>query len=154
MIIRRAVPSDAASVQNILKDSFGEYIRRSDIPLAVEDMCDDVASIVRDIETIDVFVALLDGVPVGTVRVAAREGGPARLTKLGVVSSCTNIGIGKSLMNIVDKVIIERGSTSLELYTASKNAGIMRFYYGRGFYVDSTTKDRGYVRALMRKEYI
>jgi len=30
---------------------------------------------------------------------------------------------------------------------------LIRFYYGRGFYIESTTNDRGYIRALMVKEY-
>ncbi|NLN65589.1 MAG: GNAT family N-acetyltransferase, partial [Clostridiaceae bacterium] len=30
---------------------------------------------------------------------------------------------------------------------------LMRFYYGRGFYVDSVTHDRGYPRARLVKEY-
>ena len=153
MIIRKAVKSDAISILNILTDSFGQYISRSGIPLSVEDMLDDIDAIERDIENIEVFIALSDGVPVGTVRVAVREGAPALLTKLGVVSGYNNIGIGKSLMNLVDKVIIEHGAKTLELYTASKNASIMRFYYGRGFYVDSTSKERGYIRVLMRKDY-
>lgn len=153
LIIRKAVKSDAIGILNILTDSFGQYIMRSGIPLSVEDMLDDIDSIERDIENIDVYIALIDGAPVGTVRVAVREGAPAMLTKLGVISGYNNIGIGKSLMNLVDKVIIERGAKTLELYTASKNASIMRFYYGRGFYVDSTSKERGYIRALMRKDY-
>ena len=153
LIIRKAAKSDAPGILNILSDSFGQYIKKSFIPLRLEDMLDDILSIERDIETIDVFIALIDGAPVGTVRVEIREGAPAFLSKLGVVSGYNNIGIGKSLMNMVDKVVIEKGASSLELYTASKNAGIMRFYYGRGFYVDSTSKERGYIRALMRKDY-
>ena len=154
LTIRKATKSDAPDILNILYDSFGQYIKKSFIPLRTEDMLDDIHSIEREIEEIDVFIALIDGLPVGTVRVAVHGGDcPAMLTKLGVVSGYNNIGIGKSLMNLVDKVVMEKGAKSLELYTASKNASIMRFYYGRGFYVDSTTKDRGYIRALMRKDY-
>ena len=154
LIIRKALKSDAPDILNILYDSFGQYIKKSYIPLRTEDMLDDILSIERDIEAIDVFIALIDGLPVGTVRVATRGGdAPAMLTKLGVLSGYNNIGIGKSLMNLVDKVVIEKGVKTLELFTAAKNTSIMRFYYGRGFYVDSTTKDRGYIRALMRKDY-
>ena len=153
LIIRKAVVSDAPAISRILVDSFAQYITKSGIPLSLEDMLDDIPSIEKDIETIDVFIAFLDGVPVGTVRVAVRDGEPAMLTKLGVVADYNNIGIGKSLMNLVDKTVAERGAASLILYTASKNASIMRFYYNRGFYVESTSKERGYIRALMRKDY-
>ena len=153
LIIRKAVKKDAPDILNILCDSFSQYIRKSLIPLSLDDMLDDIISIERDIETIDVFIALVDGAPVGTVRVAIREGAPALLTKLGVISNYNNMGIGKTLINLVDKTVASRGAKSLELYTASKNPGIMRFYYGRGFYVESTSNERGYIRALMRKDY-
>ena len=32
-------------------------------------------------------------------------------------------------------------------------SNLIRFYYGRGYYIDSTTKDRGYIRALLCKDY-
>jgi ribosomal protein S18 acetylase RimI-like enzyme len=153
LIIRKAVKADAAAIRGILKGSFAQYIKKSESPLTLDEMLDDVEDIEHDIETIDVFIALSDGAPVGTGRVAVRDGEPALLTKLGVAAGYHNIGIGKSLMNLVDKVIMERGAKSLELYTASKNSDIMRFYYGRGFYVDSTSKERGYIRALMKKDY-
>ena len=151
--IRKAIKADAADILGILRNSFAQYIKQSGISLPLEAMLDDIEAIERDIETIDVFIAHMDGVPVGTVRVAVREGRPALLTKLGVVTGHHNVGIGKSLMNLVDKVIAEKGAKSLELYTAAKNTGLMRFYYGLGFYVDSTSKERGYIRALMRKDY-
>ena len=153
MIIRKANKADAPHILAVLRDSFRQYIEKSDIPLPLEDMLDDIGSIERDIETIDVFIAFSDGIPVGTVRVAARAGEPAMLTKLGVVTAYNNIGIGKLLMNLVDKAVVERGARSVILYTAAKNAAIMRFYYGRGFYVESTSTERGYIRALMRKDY-
>ena len=191
--IRRAVKADAPDIFNILKDSFGQYIQKSGIPLPLGDMLGDIASIERDIETIDVFIAFFCGAPAGTVRVcvpgaappqtsasapgaapphapacapgatppqtpASAPGAtppqtPAQLTKLGVMTRYNNLGIGKLLMKFVDRVIIDKGAKSLELYTASKNADIMRFYYSLGFYADSTTRDRGYIRALMRKDY-
>ena len=36
---------------------------------------------------------------------------------------------------------------------AAKYFDLVRFYYGRKFYVDSISEDRGYKRALMVKEY-
>lgn len=47
----------------------------------------------------------------------------------------------------------EMGISKLYLHTASKLVSLIKFYYGRGFYIDSTTKDRGYIRALLCKEY-
>jgi len=50
-------------------------------------------------------------------------------------------------------MLIEKGIKCLKLHTASKNRDLVRFYYGRGFYIDSTSKEKGYIRALMVKEY-
>jgi ribosomal protein S18 acetylase RimI-like enzyme len=152
-IIRRAVAGDAQSIQDILRISFAEYLQYSGITLPLDAMVGSIGSIERDIAQIEVFVALMDGIPVGTVRVAVLDGENALLSKLGVASGYHNIGIGKSLMNLVDKVIMSTRVKTLQLYTASKNLSIIRFYCGRGFYVDSTTKDRGYIRALMKKDY-
>lgn len=56
-------------------------------------------------------------------------------------------------MNLADKVLTAKGVKKVYLHAASKYKDLIRFYYGRGFYIDSTTKDRGYVRALLVKEY-
>ena len=155
LIIRSAKKEDAKDIQDVLKVSFAEYIKYSGIenPVSVEAMSESLAEIEADIERCDVFIAKIDGKPVGTVRVSLLSESTAILTRLGVVPGHHNIGIGKSLMNLVDKVIVSKQVKTLQLYTAARNTDIMRFYYGRGFYVDSTTKDRGYIRALMIKHY-
>ncbi len=77
----------------------------------------------------------------------------AYMSRFGVKLQYHNIGIGKALINLVDKVLIARGVARVCLHTASKYGDLVRFYYGRGFHIDSTTRDRGYIRALMVKEY-
>jgi ribosomal protein S18 acetylase RimI-like enzyme len=109
--------------------------------------------IVRDIETKEVYIAIIDDVAVGSVRIKLNPDNTAYLSRFGVKLSYHNIGIGKSLINLVDKLLLARSVKSVSLHTASKYRDLVRFYYGRGFYIDSTTKDRGYVRALMVKEY-
>ncbi len=56
-------------------------------------------------------------------------------------------------MNLVDKIMIDKGIKEISLHTGAKITSLVRFYYGRGFYIDSTDKSRGYVRALLKKEY-
>ena len=63
------------------------------------------------------------------------------------------LGIGKSLMNLVDKYLISKNVRQVSLHTASKYGALMRFYYGRGFYVESVSHDRGYPRARLVKDY-
>ena len=57
------------------------------------------------------------------------------------------------MMNLVDRIMIKKGVKRLSLHTGSKISSLIRFYYGRGFFIESTDTDRGYVRALLVKEY-
>ena len=54
---------------------------------------------------------------------------------------------------IASGVSPEKGIHTAMLHTASKYKALVRFYYGCGFYIKSTSEDRGYVRALFIKEY-
>ena len=84
---------------------------------------------------------------------ATKSDGSAYLSRFGVSPEFQNHGVGKSLMSVVDTVMMEKGVSRLELHTAAKYFDLVRFYYGRKFYIDSISEDRGYKRALMVKEY-
>ena len=107
----------------------------------------------EDIDSIVVLLALSDGEPVGSVRVEVFPDKTAYLSRFAVKVTSQNNGIGKSIMNLVDKIMVKKGVTQIQLHTGSKITSLIRFYYGRGFYIDSTDKSRGYVRALLIKEY-
>ena len=64
-----------------------------------------------------------------------------------------NIGVGKTMMDLVGKLLVSKGIRKVSLHTASKYSELMRFYYGRGFYVESTSKEKGYIRSLLVKDY-
>ena len=101
------------------------------------------------------LIAIQDGAPVGSVRVEIdEENKTAYLSRFAVKVTSQNNGIGKSIMNLVDRIMRKRGVKSITLHTGSKITSLIRFYYGRGFYIDSIDKSRGYVRALLKKDYI
>ncbi|MBQ3038510.1 MAG: GNAT family N-acetyltransferase, partial [Clostridia bacterium] len=77
----------------------------------------------------------------------------AYFSRFGVKVTSQNNGIGKSIMNLVDRIMIKKGVKKLSLHTGAKVSSLIRFYYGRGFYIDSTDKSKGYIRALLIKEY-
>ncbi len=153
-IIRRATKEDAASINDIMKESFKKYMEDAGLTGSMEALQESVQDIENDIAQKDVFIALIDSIPVGSIRVQVLPDNTAMISRFGVKLDYHNIGIGKSLMNLVDKMLKAKGVTKVSLYTASKYRDLIRFYYGRGFYIDSTTKDRGYIRALLVKEYV
>jgi len=152
-IIRKAVPEDAQAIKDIITEAFQKYMQDTGLEGTMEALEETIEQIENDIRNQEVFIALIDNVPVGTIRVKILPDNTAYISRFGVRLQYHNIGIGKALMSLVDKLLISKGVKKAFLYTASKYKDLVRFYYGRGFYIDSTTKDKGYVRALMLKEY-
>lgn len=153
-VVRKAVEEDAPYIQEITREAFKMYLESAGINgtlPALQETCEDI---VEDINSKECFVALLNGEIIGSVRVEIREDGSAYLSRFGVEASQQSHGVGSILMNAVDAAMQEMGISKLYLHTASKLLSLVRFYYGKGFYIDSTTKDRGYIRALLCKEYV
>ena len=152
-IIRKAEPADAPAIQEIMREAFNKYMTDAGVIGTMEALEESIGDIEHDIETKEVYIAIIDNIAVGSVRIRLLPDNTAYISRFGVKLQYHNIGIGKALMSLVDKMLKARGITRASLHTASKYKDLVRFYYGRGFYIDSTTKDRGYIRALMVKDY-
>ncbi len=152
-IIRRAAEADAEDIRKVMQESFKVYMHDAGVSGTMDALLETEEDIRQDIRTKDVFIALIDNNPVGTIRVDCTGKDGAYISRFGVRPDFHNIGIGKSLMNLVDKLMMSRGIYKVSLHTASNYMALVRFYYGRGFYIDSVSKDRGYPRALMVKRY-
>ncbi len=150
--VRLANYDDIPAIMNITREAFVKYQQMSGVEhlAALEESYNDVK---KDIDTKVVLLALSDGDPVGSVRVKIFPDGTAYLSRFAVKLTSQNNGIGKSIMNLVDRIMLKRGVREIRLHTDSKITPLIRFYYGRGFYIDSTDKSRGYTRALLVKEY-
>ncbi len=152
-IIRKATIEDTDALHEILRQAFTEYANVAGLNGhidALKETQDDLRKAILD-KTI--FIAIIDEQPVGTVRVETLDDGSAYISRFGVSSSHRNIGIGKALMNVVDKYILSENVKKVFLHTASRYGDLMRFYYGRGFFVCEVSTDRGYYRVKMVKEY-
>ncbi len=150
--IRKAIPEDIPQIRKVTKDAFALYIKSAHLD-TIPALTESEEDIKRDLETKVVLVAYIGDKIVGSLRLELCSDNTAYLSRFGVEPDCQNLGIGKSLMNIVDNLMREHHIGQLQLHTASQIGPLIRFYYGRGFYVDSTTKDRGYIRALLCKDY-
>lgn len=149
--VRRANISDVDSIAEITADAFAKYIKLagiSDTPALHETK----EQIIKDIETKLVYVAYIRNQVVGSVRIEILDENTAYLSRFGVSMKYQNLGIGKSMMNALDMEMAEMKIKEIQLHTASKATPLMRFYYNRGFYVDEVSKDKGYIRVLMKKD--
>ncbi|MDF2984945.1 MAG: acetyltransferase [Eubacterium sp.] len=152
-IIRKATIEDAPSIAAIMQEAFKKYMLDTGLSGTMEALTESLQNIEADILEKEVYIALIDDNPVGTIRIKILPDNTAYISRFGVMLDYHNIGIGKSLMNLADKILKASSVSSVSLHTASKYRDLIRFYYGRGFYVESTSTDRGYIRALLVKEY-
>lgn len=150
--VRNATYDDIPDILSITKEAFVKYAEMAGIETtpALAESYDDVK---HDIDNKIVLIALSDGIPVGSVRVEVFDDKTAYLSRFGVKVTSQNNGIGKSIMNLVDRIMKKNGVKKISLHTGAKVTSLIRFYYGRGFYIDSTDKSKGYIRALLIKEY-
>lgn len=150
--IRIACEKDIDAILEMTKEAFLKYQERAGIP-HLDALSETYEDIKRDIENKLVIVAIDDGEYVGSVRVEILPDNTAYLTRFGVREQSRNTGVGKSIMALVDKIMQQKGVRRISLHTASKVTELIRFYYGRGFYIESTDNTRGYIRAKLVKEY-
>jgi len=151
--VRKAVEEDIPAIQEITKEAFKMYAKGAGIKEPIAALSENYKNIKKDIDTKFFIVAVLNGEIVGSVRVEIKPDNTAYLSRFGVGIEYQNKGVGKILMNAVDTKMVELGIKNLYLHTASRLLSLVRFYYGRGFYIDSTNKESGYIRALLCKEY-
>jgi ribosomal protein S18 acetylase RimI-like enzyme len=152
-IIRKAAIQDAPDIKDILQEAFSKYVQDTGISSLPEALCESPEEIEKAIQEQIVFIAIVNDYPVGTIRIKLCEDKTAYVSRFGVRPSFNNIGIGNALMSLVDKVAKENGIRSVTLHTASKYTSLVRFYYGRGYYIRSVSEEKGYLRALMQKDY-
>ena len=98
------------------------------------------------------YLAYRDGEIVGSVRYEMITNDVAYLTRFSVDPNVHNSGIGKLLLAAVNEYAARQGAKAVALHTASKMTPLVRMYYGMGYYIKSTSEDRGYIRALFLKE--
>ena len=149
--VRRATLEDVDSIVKITQEAFEKYIKLAgiqDTPALHETR----EQVIKDIDTKIVYVAYINNQVVGSMRIELLDKETAYLSRFGVNTEFQNLGIGKSMMNSLDMELAALKVKRVMLHTASKATALVRFYYNRGFYIDSTTKDKGYIRALLIKD--
>ena len=151
--VKSATEEDIPAIHKITHDAFLKYCEMAGLDYNIEALTETYDDIRHDIETKNVLVVRIDDEPVGAVRIELLPDNEAYLSRFAVASSNRNNGIGKILMKVVDKVMKENNVKILKLHTCSKVTALIRFYYGRGFYISDVEYSRGYARAELVKEY-
>ena len=151
--VKMATEDDIPAIHKITHDAFLKYCENAGLDYNIEALNETYDDIRKDIANKEVFVVRIDNEPVGAVRVELLPDNEAYLSRFAVDDSHRNSGIGKILMSVVDKVMKQNNVKRLRLHTCSKVTALIRFYYGRGFYISNVEYSRGYARAELIKEY-
>ena len=151
--VKVATEEDIPAIHKITRHAFIKYCEDAGLDFDIAALTETYDDIRADIKTKNVFVVRIDDEPVGAVRVELQENNQAYLSRFAVDDSHRNSGIGKILMSVVDKIMKQNNVKILRLHTCSKVTALIRFYYGRGFYISEVEYSRGYPRAELIKEY-
>ena len=151
--VKAAAEEDIPAIHKITNDAFLKYCENAGLDYNSEALTETYDDIRNDIKTKNVFVVRIDDEPVGAVRIEILPNNEAYLSRFAVASTNRNSGIGKILMRVVDKVMKQNNVKVLRLHTCSRVTALIRFYYGRGFYISDVDYSRGYPRAELIKEY-
>lgn len=153
VIIKKATKADIPSIHKITIEAFQKYALDLGLPDQVKALKETYESIEKDLEKKIVLVAWIGTEIVGAIRCEILPPGDVGyISRFAVKPEVQNMGVGKALMCAIEKEAVKQGVCLLTLHTASKMAPLVRFYYGMGYYIHSTTTDRGYIRAYFCKE--
>ena len=155
--IRFAEEKDANGIKDVMKESFAIYQdeikRNSSSNAIVHALTETIEEIVDDIKNNTVIIAL-NGKKhiIGTIRVKEKSRDLAYIYRFGVLPEINNTGIGSAILGCVCEICLDKGFKAIALHTNSRFYTLARYYYGKRFFVHSTSQDKGYIRALFIKE--
>ena len=136
--VRRAVKADAEEILRVTKAAFTLYKDDLHSTYSVPALSETAADIEADIESHAVYVAISNGRIAGSIRLKKLTNELAYVYRFGVspdINDCTKAGV-----------------KAIALHTNSRYYKLARYYYGKRFFVHSTSTAKGYIRALFVKE--
>ncbi|MDL2289613.1 GNAT family N-acetyltransferase [Clostridia bacterium OttesenSCG-928-F22] len=152
LTVRPATMEDIPAIQDITLEAFNKYARDLGMPEKVKALHETTKDVEYDLTHKHVFIGLLGDEKLGSIRFEILPGNIAYISRFGVKLIAQGCGMGRALMGAVEKACREMGVTAIVLHTSSRMSSLVRFYYGQGYYVHSTTTDKGYIRALLVRD--
>lgn len=151
-VVREATAADIPAIVAITLEAFTKYSTEQNLPVRIKALDESPETVARDLEHKKIFMFDYRGKPVGSIRVELLPNRMAYISRFGVKVMTQSCGAGSALVRAALKYCQQNDVRAVALHTAAKNFSLIRFYYGKGFYIHSTAADRGYVRACLIKE--
>ena len=142
----------AEQINNLTLKSFELYKNHLNSSVKVTALSEKVDDVINDIENHTVFVAVKHGNIIGSIRIEKLTDELAYIYRFAVSPEVSGSGVGSALLEYAIEECEELKVKAIALHTNTKYFKLARYYYGKDFFVHSTTFDRGYIRALFIKE--
>ena len=124
-----ATADDADAVRSVIVDAFGNRPRVDPPPPALSETADSVAAALdRGLG----LLALVDGVPAGTLILAERAGS-ASLTRVSVRPRFQQLGIASAMVAVALDLLAERGVRTVELTARAEFPAVVSWWRRHGF---------------------
>ena len=140
LTIRRALPGDAVAILGCLSAAFAPY-REQYTPPAFADTVLDRASLQQRMQSMEVLVAVIDGVVVGTIAAAVSDEREGHLRGMAVLPEYKGTGVAGQLLNGVEAFLKKQGCTRVTLDTTLPLQAAIKFYAKHGYSFSGRTSD-------------
>ena len=151
--IRTAAKADAKAINEVTHEAFKLYADEAGASVKVKALSETVETVLADIANHYVLIAEDEnGTLLGSLRIKSISDELAYLYRFGVNPTVRGSGVGSGLIKHAIDYCKAQGYTAITLHTNSKYYKLARYYYGKQFYVHSTSTAKGYIRALFVKE--
>jgi N-acetylglutamate synthase-like GNAT family acetyltransferase len=144
--------SQAKEINTLTLLAFRQYKEQLQDSVAVSALNETEQDVINDITNNTVLAAVRHGAIIGCIRIEKLTDDLAYIYRFAVSPEESGTGVGSSLLAYAIEECEEMGVKAIALHTNTKYFKLARYYYGKNFFVHSTTFDRGYIRALFIKE--
>lgn len=152
LTFRDANEKDAAAINAVTHKAFRLYADELSPASRVKALEESDEAVIADIAHNKVIVAEEDGKILGSIRVKKLSPSLAYVFRFGVDPTVRNAGLGSKLLQAAIDYCESMHFAAITLHTNAKYYKLARYYYGKQFYVHSTSTEKGYIRALFVKE--
>lgn len=152
VVLRLATEQDIPAIHAITQEAFQKLARDGGRHVPLQALNETEEDILHDMNTKRIFLASMDDQLLGSVRTEHLSNGMTYLSRLGVGVGSQSHGVGRILVEGVLDDARLYDQKAVALHTNAKIQRLIRFYYGNGFFIHSTTSNLGYIRALLVHE--
>lgn len=137
LMIRKAVPKEAALVHEIMVDAFEAYRQATPPSSALSETIDSIGKALREKE--EAVLCFKNGTAVGSVRFETKDG--LYFRRLAVLRHEQGRGLGRALVGWLEREAVLRGHRQIWLKVRASEPGNIAFYERLGYSISERREE-------------